>query len=285
MATTTQQVAVLGTGTMGAGMARSLAREGHRVRVWNRTRSRAEALAGEGVAVADSVTAAVRGADVVLTILFDTDAVLAVADELLAALGPDAVWLQASTVGLEGIQRIGGRAGDARLVDAPVLGTKQPAENGQLVGLLSGPADAIEAAGPALDALTTRTVHAGDELGRASALKLVCNAWIGAITSATGQSVALAEALGLDAELFLSAISGGAVDAPYAHLKGKAMIGGDYTPSFDVDGALKDAGLVRDAIAGAGLRTELVDAVQSLFARASSDGHGGDDMAAVRKAF
>jgi 3-hydroxyisobutyrate dehydrogenase len=178
------RVAVLGTGVMGAGMARSAKRAGLDVVAWNRTRDRAALLADDGIEVADSVTAAAGGADVVLTALFDTDAVLAVADDLLAALQPEAVWLQTATVGPGGIARIAERAGAATLVDAPVLGTRKPAEDGALTNLVSGDRAAIEAARPVLDAIGSRTVVVGDTTGPASALKLVCNAWIGAITAA-----------------------------------------------------------------------------------------------------
>lgn len=282
---TTQRVAVLGTGVMGAGMAHSLRRAGHDVVVWNRTRSKAEDVATEGISVASSVTEAVRDADVVVTILFDADAVLEVARELVLALRADAVWLQSTTVGSAGIERIATESGSARLVDAPMLGTKAPAEQGKLVALLSGPSALIDAARPALDALTARTVVAGDALGKASALKLVCNAWVVSITAATAQSVALAEGLDVDPALFLASIEGGPTDSAYAQLKGTAMIGGDYSPSFAIDGARKDTGLIRDAVAGAGLRTDLVDAVHALFSEASSAGHGEHDMSAVRTAF
>ncbi|UIJ35903.1 NAD(P)-dependent oxidoreductase [Allobranchiibius sp. GilTou73] len=282
---TTQRVAVLGTGVMGAGMAHALQRAGHDVVVWNRTRSKAEDVATEGISVADSVTDAVRGADVVVTILFDADAVVQVARELVPALGSDTVWLQSTTVGPAGIARIADESGSDRIVDAPMLGTKAPAEQGKLVALLSGPTALIDAARPALEAMTARSVVAGEALGKASALKLVCNAWIVSITAATAQSVALAEGLDIDPDLFLASIEGGPTDSAYAQLKGKAMIGADYSPSFAVDGALKDTGLIRDALAGAELRTDLADAVLALFTRTSTSGHGGDDMSAVRTAF
>lgn len=278
-------MALIGTGVMGTGMAHSLRRAGHDVVVWNRTRSKAEAVATDGISVADTVTDAVRDADVVVTILFDAEAVIEVARELVPALGADAVWLQSTTVGPAGIARIATESASDRIVDAPMLGTKAPAEQGKLVALLSGPEALIDAARPALDALTARTVLAGDTLGKASALKLVCNAWIVSITSATAQSVALAESLGVDPALFLASIEGGPTDSAYAQMKGTSMIDADYSPSFALDGALKDAGLIRDAVAGAGLRTDLVDAVHALFTEASDAGHGDDDMSAVRKAF
>ncbi|MDF8266318.1 NAD(P)-dependent oxidoreductase [Luteipulveratus flavus] len=286
MAETKQQVvAVLGTGTMGAGMARSAARAGHDVRVWNRTRSRAESLSSDGIDVAGSVADAVRGADVVVTMLFDTDAVLAVTDELVGAIEDDAVWVQSSTVGPDGMARIADAASTDRLLDAPMLGTKQPAEQGSLVALVSGPHALVTAATPTLDALTSKVVRAGDALGQASGLKLACNAWIASITAAAAQSVALAEGLGLDARTFLEALDGGASSAPYLQMKGKAMIEGAYEPSFALDGMLKDTGLIRDALAKVGLRTDVIDGQRAVFEQASKDGHGDQDMAAVRLAF
>ena len=270
---------------MGAGMARSMRRAGLDVAAWNRTRERAEPLAEDGIEVADSVGDAVQGADVVVTMLFDVDAVLAIADEITAAAGADTVWLQASTVGPDGIVRIAEASGFGGLLDAPVLGTKKPAEEGNLVPIVSGPPALVERVQPVLDAIGSRTVVAGERIGAASALKLACNAWIGSITAATAQSVALAQRLGLDGALFLEAIDGGPVNSPYAQLKGKAMLGGDWTTSFAVDGVRKDLGLIRSAAAGAGMDTRVIDAVLSVFDTASAQGHGADDMAAAYTVF
>lgn len=275
------RVAILGTGTMGAGMARSMQREGLSVSAWNRTRDKAAPLADDGIEVADSVAAAVSGADAVLTMLFDADAVLAVADELTGALDSNAVWLQSSTVGPPGIKRIAEHVGDVRLLDAPMLGTKEPAEQGKLVPLVSGPADAIERVRPVLDAVGSKTVVAGDDLGLGSALKLACNAWILSLTAATAQSIALAKAMGVDPQLFLQAIEGGASDTPYAHMKGDAMIKGNFPASFGLDGGLKDLNLIVDAANDHGVKAAMLDGVKALFDQASQDGHGRDDLAAV----
>lgn len=283
------KVAVLGTGTMGAGMARSLRRAGLDVAAWNRTRAKAEPLADDGVQVADSVGAAVSAADAVLTMLFDVDAVLGVTAELVAGLPDDAVWLQSATVGPDGIARIAAAAGDVSrpvtLLDAPMLGTKQPAEQGTLVPLVSGDAEAIARVRPVLDAIGSRTVIAGSKLGDASALKLACNAWILSITAATAQSVSLAKALGVDPQLFLHAIKGGPADSAYAQLKGTAMIDGDFTPAFGLDGGRKDLALIRDGAASAEVTTDLIDGVRAVFDAASDQGHGEDDLAAVVTAF
>lgn len=276
---------MLGTGTMGAGMARSLRRAGFDVVAWNRTRSKAEPLAEDGVQIAASVADAVRGADIVITMLFDADAVLGVTGDITGNLGSDAVWLQSATVGIEGIQRIAAAAQGAAMVDAPMLGTKQPAEQGKLVPIVSGDAALIAKAQPVLDAVGTKTVHAGSELGQASALKLACNAWIFAITAATAQSVALAERLGIDGAKFLQCIEGGASDSGYAQLKGKMMLAHDFTPSFGVDGGRKDLSLIHEAAKSAGIDSAMLDGIRAVFDRASDAGHGEDDLAAVYAAF
>ncbi len=276
---------VIGTGIMGAGMARSLARAGHQVTAWNRTRERAEPLAADGVEVADTVADAVAGAEVVITVLFDAAATLAVAEELVPALGEDAVWMQCGTVGVDGARAVHELGGD-RVLDAPVLGTRKPAEEGTLVVLLSGPPALRERVQDVCDAIGSRVVVAGDDVGAASALKLTCNAWVALLTAGTAQSLTLATALGVDSRLFLEAISGGPLDVPYARLKGGMMLDRDWsTPSFEVDGVVKDVGLMVEAAARVGFPTDLLDAVRGLFTEASAAGHGGADMAAVRAVF
>jgi 3-hydroxyisobutyrate dehydrogenase len=266
---------------MGAGMARSMRRAGLDVTAWNRTKEKADPLAEDGVAIAGSVPQAVDGADVVVTMLFDEDAVLTVTDDVTSALKPDAVWLQSATVGPDGIRRLAQRAGEVALVDAPMLGTKQPAEQGSLVPIVSGDEELIDKARPVLDAVGTKTVVAGQQIGDASALKLACNAWIFSITAATAQSLALARTLDVDPALFLQAIDGGPANSQYAQLKGKLMLAGDFTPAFGLDGARKDLGLIAEAAVVSGLKRDMVDGLRALFDAASDDGHGEDDMAAV----
>jgi 3-hydroxyisobutyrate dehydrogenase len=257
-------------------------RAGLVVTAWNRTRAKAEALTEDGVTVADSVGDAVRGADAVVTMLFDADAVLAVAPEIVDALGPNAVWLQSATVGVEGIARIAEKAGDTQLLDAPVLGTREPAEQGRLVPLVSGDPRLIERVRPVLDAIGVKTVVAGERLGQGSALKLAVNAWMLSLTAAVGQSIALLRSLDLDPGLFLEAIDGGPANAPMAQLKGKAMMAGDYRASFGLGGGQKDLHLV-GAVAD-GIATDLLDGVRALFDRAAADGHAEEDIAAVVEA-
>jgi 3-hydroxyisobutyrate dehydrogenase len=280
------QVAVLGTGIMGAGMARSLLRAGHTVRVWNRTTAKAEPLAGSGATVAATAAEAAAGAEVVVVMLFDTAAVL---DVLAAASehGSQAVWLQASTIGQEGMLEVAALAAGRglKLLDAPVMGTKGPAEQGTLVALVSGDEAYVEAARPAIESYSARLVRAGDALGAASALKLVCNAWIATVNAAVGQSHALAQGLGVDPALFLEAISGGAADNQYLHMKGEMIAKADFPPSFTLDGAVKDVELILAAARGAQVGDDVLAGLTTAYRRASEAGHGEEDMGAVYYAF
>ena len=302
------KVAVLGTGIMGQGVVRTLLREGHDVTAWNRTRAKAEPLVDDGAIVVDTVREAVAGVEVVVTVLFDGEAVLGVlreaasaadaaagpdlasgarADSRSAAVGP--VWVQASTIGAADTARVVGLAAerDVPLVEAMMLGTKKPAETGALVMLAAGDADLLGRVQPVLDAMGAKTIVAGDAVGQGTALKLAANAWIASITAATAQSIALTRSLGLDPQLFLDAIEGGQADTPYAHVKGASMIAGDYPPQFALDGLRKDVALMREAAAEAdtGFDTSLLEALAGLYGTASDRGHGGDDIAAVRTAF
>ncbi|HSK60647.1 MAG TPA: NAD(P)-dependent oxidoreductase [Actinomycetospora sp.] len=283
MSDTRSAVAVLGTGIMGAGMTRSLLREGLEVTVWNRSVEKAQPLAEDGAHVAESAADAVAAADVVITMLFDSDAVAETMEGALDRAREGAVWLQTSTVGLAGTERLAGIARDkgVAMIDAPVLGTKAPAENGKLVVLASGPSSLREKVQPVLDAIGQKTQWVGEELGEGSKLKLAVNAWIATVVNGVGQSMALARGLGLDPQQFLDAVSGQAVDAPYVQLKGKAMIDGDFTPSFELDGVIKDVDLVLAAMDDAGTDPTLARALRDRLTAASDAGHGSEDMAAV----
>ena len=271
------RVAVLGTGIMGAPMARNVGAAGHEVSAWNRSRDKAEPLAQDGVTVAGSVAEAVAGADVVITMLADAEAVEAVAEEALGAMG-DAVLVQTSTIGPDATARLIEQL--PGLVDAPVLGTKAPAEEGKLIVLASGPEDVRERVDPLFDAIGAKTLWLG-EAGAGSRLKLVINTWLLALTEGLAEAIALAEALDVDPQTFLDAIDGGPVGAPYANMKGKLMIEREYPPSFPLELALKDARLALAAAEQQGLRLGALAAIAGQMERAVEAGHGKDDMAAT----
>jgi 3-hydroxyisobutyrate dehydrogenase len=279
------RVAILGTGTMGAGMARTLLRDGFDVTVWNRSAEKARPLADDGAIVAETSADAVAEADVVLTMLFDEAAVLEVAGDFAAAIPPGAVWMQSATVGPAGARRIADFAArhDIAVVDSPMVGTKQPAEAGELVVLVSGDPALVERIRPVLNSIGAKTAVVSEAIGDASSLKLACNAWVAAITAAAAQSLAICRALGVDGAEFLQAIDGTASNAPYLQAKGGLMLSGDFRPSFATAGLLKDLDLMIDAMPEGG--SPLLPPLRNLYARTEDSGHASDDVAAVSTVF
>jgi 3-hydroxyisobutyrate dehydrogenase len=268
-------VAVLGTGTMGAPMARNLAQAGITVRAWNRTAEKARGV--EGAEAFESAQEAVAGADFVLTILADGDAV----EETVRDLDfGDATWLQMSTVGVEATERLMEIAGQVPFVDAPVVGTKQPAEEGKLVVLASGPGDALDRTQPIFDAVGGKTIRLG-EAGEGTRLKLVINSWLVILVEALAETIAFSEAIGIDPERFLETIDGGPTGPAYAQLKGKMMIARKFDPSFSLALARKDARLVLEAAHRHGFDAALVEVVADKMDAAIAAGHGDEDMAAT----
>ncbi len=165
-------------------------------------------------------------------------------------------------------------------VDAPVLGTKKPAEDGALVVLASGPDDARSTVEPVLEAISSRVLWLG-RAGAGSRLKLVANSWVLTVVEGVAESLTLARALDLDPHLFLDVVKGGAMDAPYVQLKGKAMLDGDFAPAFGLDGAAKDAELIVTAAQAAGADLTVLEAVRDHLVRARDAGHGDEDLAAT----
>jgi 3-hydroxyisobutyrate dehydrogenase len=184
-----ERVAVLGTGIMGAPMARNLLKAGFQVRVWNRTPDKARVLAAEGADLAETPADAVREAAFVITMLTDAAAVLAVMGQAAESVPDGAVWLQTSMVGTD-VERVAGLAEDHGItfVDCPVIGTRETAKQGRLVVLASGPGDALDRAQPIFDAIGSKTVRLEPEAGGASRRKLVANAWtVGIVESLRSQ--------------------------------------------------------------------------------------------------
>ena len=280
------KVAVLGTGIMGAAMARNLLAEGLEVRAWNRSREKAEPLEEDGAEVTDSPADAAREANFLLTMLSDADVVEGtIAGDVLPALAEDGVWLQMSTVGEEGTKRLAETANEhgVDFVDAPVLGTRQPAEQGQLVVLASGPEEVRERSQQIFDAVGSKTVWLG-EAGAGSRLKLVVNNWIVGLLGVLAETVAFANSIGVDPATFLETIEGGPLGLPYAQLKGNMMIEEDFPTSFSARLARKDTGLVLDAAEAHDLEMPIARVVAARFDEAIKAGHGEEDMAAVYRA-
>jgi 3-hydroxyisobutyrate dehydrogenase len=281
---TEKLITVLGAGsTMGLPMARNLAGAGFEVRAWNRTRDKAGPLVQDGVEVFDSAAQAADGADVLLTMLSDADAVIDAVRHALPSVRAGTVWLQMSTIGEIGTERCAEIAGGhgVTLFDAPVLGTKQPAEQGKLVILASGPDDAAARASvqPIFDVLGQRTMWLG-AVGEGTRLKLVANAWVLTVVEGGAETIALAEGLGLDPALLFEAIDGGALDLPYLRLKGKAISERNFEPSFRLTLAAKDARLIEESAQRRDIDVPLFSTIRRRLAEGAKD-HGDEDMSAT----
>ena len=280
-------VAVLGTGIMGSAMARSLLAAGLRTTVWDRRTAAAAPLGEAGAQVAATAADAAGAAEVVITMLPTADALTSVMFDggAAAALRPGAVWLQMGTIGLTATADIADRIGrlrpDVAFADAPVSGSKGPAEHGELLILASGPREAARIAGPALDAIGRNTVWLG-EAGQGSRLKLAVNAYMSILIEGVAEAVELAAELGVDESELAQAIEGGPLDAPIADAKLHKMQRGDFAPEFPLEWALKDVDLAIGAASENAL--PLLAALSRQWRAAVAAGHGREDVSAARLA-
>jgi 3-hydroxyisobutyrate dehydrogenase len=278
-------VALIGAGgTMGLPMARNIAKGGIPVRAWNRSREKAEPLPEDGAEVLDTAAEAASGASIVLTILSDAEAVTSAMegeDGALAGTEDGAIWLQMSTIGIEGTERCAALAEENGLVlvDAPVVGTKQPAEQGKLTVLASGPEDVRERCEAIFDPISQKTVWLG-EAGAGTRMKLVINSWLLSLVEGLAETVAFAEGIDIDPAQFLETIAGGPIDNAYAQMKGKMMIERSFEPAFKLELAAKDARLVLEAAQRHDLDLPMLDAIRSQLEEAAKE-HGEKDMSAA----
>ena len=287
MARTQDSVAVLGIGAMGHGMATSALRASIPTIVWNRTMEATRDLAELGAEVAETVADAARRAAIVVTMVTDADAVISVARDqgMLAALAPGAIWVQMSTIGVAGTGRVVAMAGterpDVTLVDAPVSGSKDPAERGQLTIFASGPGDARPRVAPLFDALGQHTIWVG-EAGAGTRLKLVNNTWLAFATEAVAASVALARQLGLDTATVADALAGSPLVSAWQEAKLQRIAGGEFSAQFALSLAVKDVHLALEA-AGAD-RFAVLACLADEWQQAVDQGLGDQDLTIVTRA-
>ena len=280
------KVAMLGTGIMGSAMARNLVRAGLDTTVWDRSASVTAPLAAAGARVAASPAEAVTDAGVVITMLPDAEAVASVIfSDTAQAFADSAVWAQMGTIGIPATSDIAARLGrirpDVLYVDAPVSGSKGPAENGQLLILASGPSTAEPTVRPAFDAIGRKTVWLG-EAGVGSRMKLAVNAYMSVLIEGVAEALELARRLGIDRAKLAEAIEGGPLDAPIADAKLHKMEHSDYAPEFPLQWALKDVDLAIEASNGDTL--PLLAALSRQWRSAVAAGHGRQDVSAARLA-
>lgn len=286
MAGTHEPVAVLGIGAMGHGIAASALRAGIPTIVWDRRAEVTRDLAGLGGQVAATAADAARQAAIVVTMVTDADAVISIARDLgmLAALAPGAIWAQMSTIGVAGVDRVAAMARserpDVMLLDAPVSGSRDPAEHGQLTIFASGPAEARARVAALFGALGQRTIWVG-EAGAGTRLKLVNNTWLAFATEAVAASVALARRLGLDTATVADALGGGPLVSSWQEAKLRRVADGEYSAQFALSLAVKDVRLALQA-AGDG-RFAVLACLAAEWQRAVDQGLGGEDLTVVTR--
>ena len=245
---TTPKLAVLGLGTMGRAMAGSALRNGISTVVWNRDLDTARQMNDHGARIAVSAVDAVKEVDTVITMVTDTQAVMSIAVDLgvLEALPPGAVWAQMSTIGVKGTATVSSivekERPDVFFLDAPVSGSKVPAEQGNLVIFASGSEQARPIVDPVFDAIGQRTVWLGP-IGAGSRMKLVNNTLLAFSAEGVANSLALARRLGLEVSSVLDAFSGGPLMSPWTAGKISRIQRNDYSPEFPLALALKDVHL------------------------------------------
>jgi 3-hydroxyisobutyrate dehydrogenase len=281
------RVAVLGTGIMGSAMARNLISAGLGTTVWDRSPAATAPLAAAGALVAASPAEAVRDAGMLITMLPTAEVVNEVmfAGGVVEALAEGAVWAQMGTIGVKETTGIASQLAQLRsdlmFVDAPVSGSKGPAEAGQLLILASGPPAAAAVAGAVFSAIGRKTVWLG-EAGQGSRMKLVVNAYMSILIEGVAEALELAAQLGVDDAKLAEAIEGGPLDAPIADAKLHKMVRGDFAPEFPLEWALKDVDLAIGLAGDDGL--PLLAALSRQWRAAVDAGHGRDDVAAARLA-
>jgi 3-hydroxyisobutyrate dehydrogenase len=285
MTTPALTVAVLGIGTMGAPIARNLLRAGFGVRVWNRTPDKATELVDHGARLGSDPAEAATGADVLITMLPDgatVEDVMTGPGGALSMARSGSIWLQMSTVGVEWTDRLAELADlhGVAFVDAPVSGSSEPAERGELEILAGGARQLRPRVKPIFDVLGRRTVWL-DRVGDGSRLKLALNNWMVVLVEAMSETLTFSGAIGLEPHQFLDAIAGGPLASPYAMTKGTAMLDSDFVPGFPVRHAVKDAELAMSAANRHGAELTLTGALLPRWREVIVEGHGDDDVAAV----
>jgi 3-hydroxyisobutyrate dehydrogenase len=278
-------VTVLGLGIMGSAFAHTAAARGLQVTGWDRSPAHLAALTAGGGRFASTAAEAAANADVVVTMVPDADAVMDVmtSQGAFAAMRPGAVWVQMSTIGVEGTERalrLAATRGDVTLIDAPVSGSKAVAEQGKVLVLASGDRERAGAATQRFfEALGT--VQWLGEAGAGTRMKLLFNAWIAIEMEGVAELAILAGALGVDLQRFASLAAGGPLVPPWALAKMKKISEGTTAETeFPLRWADKDVRLARSAAGDQRARLPMLGTIDAVWAGAV-ERYGGDDLSAI----
>lgn len=277
-------VAVLGLGAMGHAFASNLLKKGFTVYGWNRSPEKGKDLQDAGLQLSTSVAEAVSEADVIITMLSDSQTTHDVLTQGLEAIKPGATLCQMGTLGIEGIDTLhhflSEKRPDILFLDAPVSGTKAPAENAQITVLASGDRERAANAEAVFAAISKATLWQG-EVGAGSRMKLVVNSWLIGLMQSLAETERLAETLGFGPDELWQALDGGPLAAPYAKVKLQMIKSGDFTPQMQLIWALKDAKLA--VAAGDEQQLPALKNITQLWQQAVDDGLGEDDLSVISR--
>lgn len=278
-------VAVIGLGVMGHGMAGRVLEHGHTLAVYNRTVERANDLKERGARVAGTPREAAEGAEVVVVMVSNDQALRDVAvgpNGFLAALEPNAVVLQMGTIGPDTTDWLNGEvmARGAAMVDGPVLGSKPEANEGKLWVLAGGDEETIARARPVLDNISQAVYHVGP-VGQGTRLKLCSNLVSAGVVAALAEGIALLEAVGLDPQIYIPILRD--TNLPSRVWTGKAdlMARRDFVPRFSLDNMAKDVTLALALANSQGLDLQQGKATLASLERGAAVAGGDKDMAAA----
>lgn len=279
-------IGFVGTGIMGRGMARSLIRNGHALKIYNRTRAKAEEVAEAGGKVAATPADAADGADMIFTMLADPEAVMACFDGpsgIVSTLRPGAVVVDSSTISAPANQRIAElvKAKGAHLLDAPVFGSKNEAETGTLGFLVGGDRAVFDSVQDVLSCLG-KTTYIGDS-GKGVYAKLVVNLIISGALEAFNEGMVLATKAGLDPELMYSVIMSCRARCGIFEMKGPQVLKRDFTPFFPLKLMAKDIRLVIETAEALGLELPAMKTVRDVYAKCIAEGLAEEDFSASIK--
>lgn len=280
-----QPIGVLGLGIMGAPMARNLMRKGHCVVVYNRSREKAQLLAAEGAAIADTPAELARQCGVICVMLTDPEAVWAVSngpDGLLSVDGAGKVLLQHSTLDIASTVELAERftATGYRFLDAPVTGSKRQVEAAQLVFEIGGDPALLDEVRSVLLTMGSHIVHAG-EVGAGTALKLSMNMIVAQITAGLCEASAFAARHGVDPAHIFEVLSNSALNAPYFAIKRDPVLTRSYPPAFSLKNMLKDVRFMNRAAGAKQMELPVTQAVQVLLEKGAAAGFEEHDLTAM----
>lgn len=286
---TSMNITFIGLGIMGSRMAKNLLKSNYPVTIYNRSHEKTKALVEAGALAAPSLELAVKNAEVVFTMLSTPEVV-----EKLA-LGPDgfvrhmrlnAIWVDCSTVNPSFSRKIGKlvEASGIRFLDAPVAGTKAPAENAQLTFLAGGDAGSLAQVQPLLEHMGQKIIHAGPT-GQGSALKMLVNSMLAQSMALFAETVHLGEALGFSRDYLLDTLPNFPVIAPFTKAKAEKIRKGDYEEEFPLEWMHKDLHLATLSAFENNVSLFMANLTKELYARAKEQGLGREDMSAIFKIF